>query len=114
MFPEEVRCRVVVESMSDDPTADNVVWHNNGRERCGVYQFNTKQKDQLFCPKCGTSIGIDFREVHKPHTYGISARTIYGINLDELELKKFAGTDKVPPAGDLSGQWWDEEKQEMK
>lgn len=42
------------------------------------------------------------------------ARTIYGINLDELELKKFAGTDKVPPAGDLSGQWWDEEKQEMK
>ncbi|RYP15043.1 hypothetical protein DL767_010359 [Monosporascus sp. MG133] len=29
--------------------------------------------DYMFCPKCGTSIGIDFRDVHKPHTYGINA-----------------------------------------
>ncbi|KAK7751028.1 hypothetical protein SLS62_007013 [Diatrype stigma] len=96
------------------PTADDVVWHNNGRERCGVYQFNTKQKDQLFCPKCGTSIGIDFRDVLKPHRYGISARTIYGLNLDELNIEKANGMEKVHPAVDLSGQWWDEEKQEMK
>ena len=35
-------------------------------------QFNTKTKDQLFCPKCGASIGIDFRENHNPKRYGIS------------------------------------------
>ena len=39
-----------------------------------MYQFNTKQKDQLFCPKCGASLGIDFRDVLKPEWdgYGIS------------------------------------------
>ena len=35
-------------------------------------QFNTKLKDQLFCPKCGVSIGIDFRDVNEH--YGISVR----------------------------------------
>jgi hypothetical protein len=54
------------------PVATEVVWRNDGRARCANYQFNTKQKDQMFCPKCGTSLGIDFREVHSPHCYGIS------------------------------------------
>lgn len=38
------------------------------------YQFNTKQKDQLFCGKCGASIGIDFREFLSPgpSRFGIS------------------------------------------
>ncbi|KAI1083726.1 Mss4-like protein [Whalleya microplaca] len=96
------------------PEAEDVVWHNNGQERVSRYQFNTKLKDQMFCPKCGASLGIDFRECHKPHTYGINARAFYGLNLDELSYNKVNGIDKVPPAGDLSGQWWDEEKQEMK
>ena len=26
----------------------------------------------MFCPKCGTSIGIDFLDFAKPHRYGIS------------------------------------------
>lgn len=37
-------------------------------------QFNTKTKDQLFCGKCGASIGIDFRE-RNPLGYGISVST---------------------------------------
>ncbi|KAH8202116.1 hypothetical protein TruAng_003694 [Truncatella angustata] len=96
------------------PKATEVTWHNDGRARCSNYRFNTKQKDQMFCPKCGASLGIDFREFHKQHTYGISARTIYGINLEEVTLVKGDGMKTVPPARDLSGHWWDEEKQEMK
>ncbi|KAK8130290.1 hypothetical protein PG999_002670 [Apiospora kogelbergensis] len=97
-----------------DPAATNVKWHNDSRSRCAAYQFNTKEKDQLFCPKCGTSLGIDFRDFMKPHTYAISARTIYGVNLDELKYKKLDGVNLVKPAGDLSGHYWDEEKGEMK
>ena len=171
-----------------DPEAKDVVWHNNSRERCGTYQFNTKEKDQLFCPKCGASLGIDFRETQKPHRYGISvrssglsyfhpsshfpfsfpsalslrllsflahrhtdtqtqtqtqthgynllshsvlfthlvtvcthisnaciqARTINNIDLNKLVYKKLDGTNLVEPAEDLSGQYWDEENQEMK
>ncbi|KAI0137241.1 glutathione-dependent formaldehyde-activating enzyme [Xylariales sp. AK1849] len=96
------------------PPATAVEWHNDSRSRCANYQFNTKQKDQMFCPKCGASLGIDFREVFTPHSYGISARTIYGIKLDKLTYRQGDGMEKVPPAGDLSGQWWDEEKSEMK
>ncbi|KAI1506471.1 Mss4-like protein [Biscogniauxia marginata] len=96
------------------PQAKDVTWHSGGRERCVNYRFNTKQKDQMFCPKCGASLGIDFRDVREPHTYGISARAIYGIDLDELQYKKVDGISRVPPAGDLSGHYWDEEKQEMK
>ncbi|GAP87851.2 putative glutathione-dependent formaldehyde-activating enzyme [Rosellinia necatrix] len=97
-----------------DPDARDVVWHNNGRERCANYRFNTRQKDQMFCPRCGASLGIDFREVKTPHQYGFSVRTIYGIDLDKLLFQQGDGINTVAPAGDLSGHYWDEEKQEMK
>ncbi|KAI1344028.1 glutathione-dependent formaldehyde-activating enzyme [Xylariaceae sp. FL0016] len=96
------------------PEATQVKWHNDGRARCARYQFNTKKKDQMFCPKCGASLGIDFRECVPTHTYGVNARTIYGVKLDELQYEKFDGMAKVKPAGDLSGNYWDEEKQHMK
>ncbi|CAJ2511645.1 Uu.00g072700.m01.CDS01 [Anthostomella pinea] len=96
------------------PEAKDVVWHNNGRARCANYQFNTKQLDQMFCPKCGASLGIDLRERMTPHRYAISARAFYGLDLDELTYKKVDGREKAVPAGDHSGHCWDEEKQEMK
>ncbi|KAI1815700.1 glutathione-dependent formaldehyde-activating enzyme [Poronia punctata] len=96
------------------PEAKDVTWHNDSRSRCSVYRFNTKEKDQLFCPKCGASIGIDFRETRKTHTYGFSARTIYDIDLDKLHYRKLHGINLIKPAMDLSGHYWDEEKQEMK
>ncbi|KAI0875142.1 glutathione-dependent formaldehyde-activating enzyme [Hypoxylon argillaceum] len=96
------------------PEAKDVVWHNNGRERCSNYRFNTKQKDQMFCPKCGASLGIDNRQTLTPHRYGISVRTIYGIDIDKLIYKRGDGRKKMLPAGDTSGHYWDEEKQEMK
>ncbi|KAI0025113.1 glutathione-dependent formaldehyde-activating enzyme [Xylariomycetidae sp. FL0641] len=96
------------------PHEPEVQWHNDSRSRVAGYRFNSKEKEQMFCPKCGASLGIDFQEAWQPHTYGISVRTIYGVNLDELTYKKFDGDQVVKPAGDLSGHWWDEEKQEMK
>lgn len=54
-----------------DPKKKDVHWHGDARDRCAVYLFNTKKKDQLFCPRCGASLGIDFRE---EDDYGISVR----------------------------------------
>ena len=56
-----------------DPYQKDVKWHGDSRERCADYRFNTKVKHQLFCPKCGTSIGIDFRDTPgRTDRYGIS------------------------------------------
>ena len=70
----------------------------------------------MFCPKCGTSLGIDFRESFAPNWrgYGMSARALYGVDLDTLKYEKADGNSKVEPAGDSSGIWWDEAKGCMK
>lgn len=41
-------------------------------------------------------------------------RTFFDIDLDSLTYRKLDGRNKVPPAGDLSGQYWDEEAHELK
>ncbi|KAK4190181.1 Mss4-like protein [Podospora australis] len=89
------------------PPKAKVTWHNSSRERCATYQFNTKQKDQLFCGKCGASIGIDFRHVLTPEQYGISVRTFNNIDLTKLTYRKGNGVEKVPPNEDLSGTQWE-------
>lgn len=121
----------------------DVIWHNNGRERCASYRFNSKKMDQMFCPKCGTSLGIDFEGFFKEkdimgisvstarHTLPpscrtkretasdfallirIQVRTIYDINLDDLKYKKGDGKNKLKPSKSLAGHIWDEEKQEL-
>ncbi|KAK3899066.1 centromere protein V [Staphylotrichum tortipilum] len=97
------------------PEASSVTWHNDSRARCSTYRFNTKKKDQLFCKHCGASLGIDFREVFAPkHLYGISVRSFFNVDLDSLTYRKGDGRTKALPAGDLSGQYWDEEKHELK
>lgn len=90
------------------PDRGAVAWEGDSRARCAVYQFNTKRKDHLFCPRCGASIGIDFRDSLKPKLdgYGISVRTFNGIDLDTLNLKLGNGLENVKPAGDLSGTEW--------
>lgn len=58
---------------------EDVTWHGDSWKRLSRYQFNTKAKDQLFCGKCGASIGIDFRDLHppgKPSMFGISVSRI--------------------------------------
>lgn len=54
---------------------EDVTWHGDSWTRLSRYQFNTKQKDQLFCGRCGASIGLDFRESEGPEhpsMFGIS------------------------------------------
>ncbi|RYP44307.1 hypothetical protein DL768_009205 [Monosporascus sp. mg162] len=96
------------------PKAEDVTWHNGSRRRCAEYQFNTKQKDQDV-ERGGSRRALKTATIaHKPHAYGINARTIYGVDLGSLGYKKLDGMSRVPPARDLPGQWWDEEKGEMK
>lgn len=92
------------------PSRDNVKFHGDGEAQVMRYRFNTKEKDQMFCGKCGASLGIDFRDFYMPKWtgYGISVRTFNGIELDKLEFKKGNGLQDVLPAGDLSGMWHDE------
>ncbi|KAI6353180.1 hypothetical protein MCOR25_009131 [Pyricularia grisea] len=94
------------------PKRHQLKWHGDSQSRCAVYQFNTKKKDQLFCPKCGSSIGIDFRDVRDG--YGISVRTFNNINLADLKYHIGDGLNEVEPATDLSGIWYEEDADELK
>ncbi|KAH6897464.1 Mss4-like protein [Thelonectria olida] len=85
------------------PTYENVTWHHGSEKRVGRYQFNTKTRDHMFCPRCGVSIGIDFWKAD-PKRYGISVRQFSDIDLDSLKYDKFDGVQKMKPAGDLSGK----------
>ncbi|TPX13167.1 uncharacterized protein E0L32_006367 [Thyridium curvatum] len=102
------------------PHRKDVKWHGESHERCAVYRFNTKQKDQLFCPRCGASLGIDFRDFNKPRFDGpsgppvIQVRTFNGIDLTKLKYHYSDGVQNVSPAEDLSGQWYKEEEDEDK
>jgi hypothetical protein len=97
-----------------DPLYEEVAWHNGSKEKCSKYavrsnnsfgsvsaqasrdcltianyeQFNTKNKDHLFCPQCGASICIDF------HSEGLPLR--YGINVSPNSFGYFLGYDKFP------------------
>lgn len=77
--------------MKKDPTYENVKFHGDGESQVLRYRFNTKQKDQMFCGKCGASLGIDFRDVHNPKRYGISVSLLLlggvGIRGRERERK---------------------------
>ncbi|KAK4227971.1 hypothetical protein QBC38DRAFT_415615 [Podospora fimiseda] len=89
-----------------------LTWHNSSRSRCATYLFNSKTRHQLFCPKCGISIGIDFKDTTFPASrrnhYGISVRIFNNINLDILTYHKYDGVGAVPPNGkDLSGIQWE-------
>ncbi|KAJ4189238.1 hypothetical protein NW755_006057 [Fusarium falciforme] len=86
------------------PFHPKVKWHHDSEARVSRYEFNTKTRDHMFCPKCGASIGIDFKRFKpdKPY-YGISVRQFNDVDLDSLKYKKFDGIHKMVPAGDLSG-----------
>ncbi|CAK7238871.1 MAG: hypothetical protein STHCBS139747_000291 [Sporothrix thermara] len=97
------------------PTRDKVVFRNKGgRERCGKYRFNLKVQDHLFCKNCGASLMIDFQDRFKPQFdgYGVSVRTLYGVDMDALHIQKVNGRELVQPAEDMSGQWYVESDDE--
>ncbi|KAI5457321.1 Mss4-like protein [Mariannaea sp. PMI_226] len=85
------------------PPYEDVIWHYGSDTRVSRYAFNTKTRDHMFCPKCGASIGIDFRE-QDPKRYGISVRQFNDVDLDAFQYKKFDGVNIMEPAGNLSGK----------
>ncbi|KAI1045256.1 hypothetical protein LB505_005044 [Fusarium chuoi] len=104
------------------PAYEKVTWHNDSDKRVSRYQFNTKARDHMFCPKCGASIGIDFARVWpEAPRYGISVgdmkhyrrivfidilqvRQFNNIDLDSLQYMKLDGLHSAEPGVDLSGQ----------
>ncbi|KXJ96594.1 Mss4-like protein [Microdochium bolleyi] len=100
------------------PEDKDLTWLNGSFERMSRYRFNTKNKDQLFCPKCGTSLAIDFRDCLRERLgkrfYGLSARTIDNVQIGKLNIRDSDGLTEEKPAVDTGGTWWDEEKQEMR
>ncbi|EWY84840.1 hypothetical protein IWW34DRAFT_740725 [Fusarium oxysporum f. sp. albedinis] len=87
------------------PAYEKVTWHNDSDKRVSRYQFNTKARDHMFCPKCGASIGIDFARVWpEAPRYGISVRQFNNIDLDSLQYMKLDGLHNAEPAVDLSGK----------
>ncbi|CAK7217041.1 hypothetical protein SBRCBS47491_003027 [Sporothrix bragantina] len=94
------------------PTRDKVVFHNKGggQARCSKYQFNLKVQDHLFCKYCGSSVMIDFLDRFKPDFdgYGVNVRSLYDVDLNALNILKVDGKMGVSPAGDMSGQWYEE------
>lgn len=66
--------------LSEDPSRENVKFHGDGESKVQRYRFNTKEKDQMFCGKCGASLGIDFRDFYKEKWsgYGISVSLAAG------------------------------------
>ncbi|KAM5348641.1 hypothetical protein ACJ41O_008465 [Fusarium nematophilum] len=93
------------------PDYEKVTWHHGSDTRVGRYQFNTRTRDHMFCPKCGASIGIDFWNAD-PKCYGISVRQFNDVDMDSLKYKKFDGITIMKPAGDLSGHQADNQTSE--
>lgn len=54
------------------PSPDEVVWHL-GYDKLKSYRFGRKTFDHKFCPKCGSSILIDF---HDPHKWAINVSNL--------------------------------------
>lgn len=67
-----------------DPKREDVKFHGDSESKVQRYRFNTKDKDQMFCGKCGASLGIDFRDFYKPKFDG------FGISVSLLPEGRFA------------------------
>ncbi|XWX02028.1 hypothetical protein V2A60_010060 [Cordyceps javanica] len=67
-----------------------------------MYRFGNAKKPHKFCPKCGTSIMIDFGESEHELERTVNAvniRTFVGIEdiLDEIHLRRVNGKEKLNP-----------------
>jgi hypothetical protein len=72
-----------------DPDREDVKFHGDGESQVQRYRFNTKEKDQMFCGKCGASLGIDFRDSCKPEFGG------YGISVSLLPKRGFSSLSSL-------------------
>lgn len=64
------------------PSVEEVVWHT-GFDSMKDYRFGNKRFDHKFCPKCGSSILIDF---HNPEELAVNVR-VSGQNTVDLEAQ---------------------------
>ncbi|KAJ2902843.1 uncharacterized protein MKZ38_000037 [Zalerion maritima] len=90
------------------PLKTDVQFHGESRQRCAEYRFNAKNRAHLFCPKCGSALGIDFEKIAPK--YGINVRSLNGVDMGSLNIRKDDGVQTMEPEGvDLSGTTYTEE-----
>lgn len=106
------------------PNRKDVEWEEGCEEKVARYQFwDGAVKEHLFCPKCGTSLMIDFHDFHKDkfvgegkgkgiagigeawEVLGVSVRSFKGIDLKKLSYKYKDGVNQVGEKGDTAGKW---------
>ncbi|MCJ1258198.1 hypothetical protein MMC24_006029 [Lignoscripta atroalba] len=80
------------------PLREEVVFHQ-GYDHLKKYEFGKKSKDHLFCPTCGSTVGIDFRGHHHDggDKLGINIRLLNDIETDKLRYQYFDGKAQLDP-----------------
>ena len=77
------------------PSKDDVSLR--GKEAITSYEFGLKQVRHLFCSTCGVSIGVVGKDDSIP-VKPINVRTINGVDLDVLKVRKENGwSTREPP-----------------
>lgn len=84
--------------------------------RCPVLSASW-ERGALFTPPLPSSRYAEEQKAYEGHLDASNShlqqvRTFNGIDLTALEYEPFHGTQKVEPAGDLSGMWYDIEQKE--
>ncbi|OQO11275.1 hypothetical protein B0A48_05531 [Cryoendolithus antarcticus] len=82
------------------PLDENVKFEGDCESKLASYAFATKTRVHKFCPKCGSSMLIDFRQsvdVHQRGEWAINARMIKGIDLKNAEYTYFDGEKLLEP-----------------
>ncbi|KIY53983.1 hypothetical protein FISHEDRAFT_68355 [Fistulina hepatica ATCC 64428] len=82
---------------------------HSGYEEMATYEFDPRAVEHKFCPKCGTSIMIDFKglwgEGPANDKVGINARTLHPdeMKIEDLDLKSVNGNEWGKPYPYFSG-----------
>jgi hypothetical protein len=81
------------------PLREDVIFHS-GRDQLKEYRFGTKTIPHYFCPNCGSSIMIDFRELtDEPETQprmAMNVRHFRDVEIEKLNVKPFDGQRLEP------------------
>ncbi|KAF7981352.1 hypothetical protein HWV62_33807 [Athelia sp. TMB] len=70
------------------PKRSEVVWHT-GKDDMRIYRFNTGRGRHMFCPKCGSSLLIDFE--YEEDELSINVRMFQDIDISTLHFREYDG-----------------------
>lgn len=68
-----------------------------GKEALTAYEFGRKTIRHLFCGNCGVDVGVSAKDPEKHPFYPINVRTMNGVDVEALKVKKGNGSTWDPP-----------------